>query len=166
MVIGETQILGQVRDAFLASQQLKATGAYFNTLFKQAVTLAKKAHSETGISNNPVSISYAAVELGKRIFGTYMNKTVMIIGAGKMSELTVKHLYANGANKVIVVNRTFERALELAEKFNGYLVRWMKCRSILSEVDIIISSTGAPGYVLRRMKSSPMCKRENHVRSS
>ena len=93
---------------FYHLNNMKATGAYFNTLFKQSVTLAKKAHSETGISNNPVSISYAAVELGKRIFGTYMNKTVMIIGAGKMSELTVKHLYANGANKVIVVNRTFE----------------------------------------------------------
>ncbi len=150
MVIGETQILGQVRDAFLSSQNMKATGAYFNTLFKQSVTLAKKAHSETGISNNPVSISYAAVELGKRIFGTYMNKTVMIIGAGKMSELTVKHLYANGANKVIVVNRTFERAVELAEKFNGIPCTMDNMLEHLAEVDIIISSTGAPGYVLTK----------------
>ena len=150
MVIGETQILGQVRDAFLASQQLKATGSYFNTLFKQAVTLAKKAHSETGISNNPVSISYAAVELGKRIFGTYMNKTVMIIGAGKMSELTVKHLYANGANRVIVVNRTFERAQELAHKFKGIPCTLDEMPNHLSDVDIIISSTGAPGYVLTK----------------
>ncbi len=150
MVIGETQILGQVKEAFLSSQKMKATGSYFNTLFKQSVTLAKKAHSETGISNNPVSVSYAAVELGKRIFGTYNNKTVMIIGAGKMSELTVKHLYANGANKVIVVNRTFERAAELADKFNGIPCTMDKMASYLPEVDIIISSTGAPGYVLTK----------------
>lgn len=150
MVIGETQILGQVRDAFLSSQKMKATGSYFNTLFKQSVTLAKKAHSETGISNNPVSVSYAAVELGKRIFGAYMNKTVMIIGAGKMSELTVKHLYANGANKVIVVNRTFERAAELASKFSGIPCTIEDMPRYLPEVDIIISSTGAPGYVLTK----------------
>ncbi|KRF00429.1 glutamyl-tRNA reductase [Paenibacillus sp. Soil766] len=150
MVIGETQILGQVRDAFLASQQLKATGSYFNTLFKQAITLAKKAHSETGISNNPVSISYAAVELGKRIFGSYVNKTIMIIGAGKMSELTVKHLYANGANKVIVVNRTLERAMDLAGKFSGVACTLEDMPQYLPEVDIIISSTGAPGYVLTK----------------
>lgn len=150
MVIGETQILGQVRDAFFASQQLKATGTYFNTLFKQAITLAKKAHSETDISNNPVSVSYAAVELGKRIFGSYLNKTVMIIGAGKMSELTVKHLYANGADKVIVVNRTFERAQDLAHKFQGVPCTLDDMPKFLPSVDIIISSTGAPGYVLSK----------------
>ncbi|NEW04472.1 glutamyl-tRNA reductase [Paenibacillus sp. SYP-B3998] len=155
MVIGETQILGQVRDAFLLSQNLKATGAFFNTLFKQSVTLAKRAHSETGISDNPVSISYAAVELGKRIFGSYMNKTVMIIGAGKMSELTVKHLYVNGADKVIVVNRTYERAVELAEKFNGIACTIDKMLERLPEVDIIISSTGAPGYVLTKNDIQP-----------
>lgn len=155
MVIGETQILGQVRDAFLLSQELKATGTFFNTLFKQSVTLAKKAHSETGISNNPVSVSYAAVELGKRIFGSYTNKTVMIIGAGKMSELTVKHLYANGASKVLVVNRTFERAVELAEKFNGIPCTLDQMLERLPEVDIIISSTGASGYVLTKNDIQP-----------
>ncbi|MFD0694134.1 glutamyl-tRNA reductase [Paenibacillus sp. GCM10027628] len=155
MVLGETQILGQVRDAFLLSQNLKATGAFFNTLFKQSVTLAKKAHSETGINDNPVSVSYAAVELGKRIFGSYMNKTVMIIGAGKMSELTVKHLYANGANKVIVVNRTFERAVELAQKFSGIPCTMDQMLERLPEVDIIISSTGAPGYVLSKNDIQP-----------
>jgi glutamyl-tRNA reductase len=150
MVIGETQILGQVRDAFLLSQSLNATGTFFNTLFKQAVTLAKRAHSETSIGENPVSVSYAAVELGKRIFGSYANKTIMIIGAGKMSELTVKHLYANGVGKVIVVNRTYERAVELAEKFNGVPCSADHMLEQLAEVDIVISSTGAPGYVLSR----------------
>lgn len=150
MVIGETQILGQVRDAFLLSQSLKATGIFFNTLFKQAITFAKRAHSETSIGENPVSVSYAAVELGKRIFGSYANKTIMIIGAGKMSELTVKHLHSNGVGKVIVVNRTYERAVELAEKFNGVPCGAEHMLERLNEVDIVISSTGAPGYVLTR----------------
>lgn len=148
MVIGETQILGQVRDAFLLSQSEKTTGIIFNTLFKQAITMAKRAHFETGIGENPVSVSYAAVELGKRIFGTYEHKKVLIIGAGKMSELTVKHLYANGADKVIVVNRTLGRAQELAEKFNGVPSTMDKLLTHLEEADIVISSTGAAGLVL------------------
>jgi glutamyl-tRNA reductase len=156
MVIGETQILGQVKDAFLHSQSQKATGTFFNTLFKQAVTMAKRAHSETSIGENPVSVSYAAVELGKRIFGAYLNKTVMIIGAGKMSELTVKHLYANGASKVIVVNRTYERAVELAAKFNGVPCPIEQMLEKLPEVDIVISSTGSPGYVLTREQLQPI----------
>ncbi|MCD1258156.1 glutamyl-tRNA reductase [Paenibacillus athensensis] len=150
MVIGETQILGQVRDAFLLSQSLKGTGSFFNMLFKQAVTLAKRAHAETGISDNPVSVSYAAVELGKRIFGSYASKTVMIIGAGKMSELTVKHLYASGAGRVLVVNRTWERAVDLAAKFNGIPCPMEQLLERLAEVDIVISSTGARDYVLTK----------------
>jgi len=156
MVIGETQILGQVRDAFLLSQSLKATGSFFNMLFKQAVTLAKRAHAETGISDNPVSVSYAAVELGKRIFGSYASKTVMIIGAGKMSELTVKHLYASGAGKVIVVNRTWERAVELAARFNGIPCPIEQLLERLAEVDIVISSTGARDYVLTKEQVQPV----------
>jgi glutamyl-tRNA reductase len=159
MVIGETQILGQVKDALQLSQQQKATGAFFNTLFKQAITMAKRAHSETSIGENPVSVSYAAVELGKRIFGTYANKTVMIIGAGKMSELTVKHLYANGAGKVIVVNRTYDRAVELADKFNGEPCTMEQMLIRLAEVDIVISSTGAPGYVLTRDQLQPIMQK-------
>lgn len=150
MVIGETQILGQVRDGFMLAQQEKTTGIMFNTLFKQAVTLAKRAHTETGIGDNPVSVSYAAVELGKRIFGSYDRKKVLIIGAGKMSELTVKHLYANGADQVIVVNRTFSRAQELAEKFNGIPSTMDKLMKHLEEVDIVISSTGAKELVITK----------------
>ncbi|NHN30120.1 glutamyl-tRNA reductase [Paenibacillus agricola] len=150
MVVGETQILGQVKDAFLLAQQKKTTGIMFNTLFKQAVTFAKRAHTETGIGDNPVSVSYAAVELGKRIFGSYDQKKVLIIGAGKMSELTVKHLYANGADKVIVANRTLARAQELAEKFHGVACTMDKLGACLDEVDIVISSTGAAELVLTR----------------
>ncbi|MCZ8513324.1 glutamyl-tRNA reductase [Paenibacillus filicis] len=148
MVIGETQILGQVRDAFLLAQQQKTTGVLFNQLFKQAVTMAKRAHTETGIGENPVSVSYAAVELGKRIFGSYDQKKVLIIGAGKMSELTVKHLYANGADEVVVVNRSLGRAQELADKFHGVASTMDKLLGHLESADIVISSTGAAGFVL------------------
>jgi len=150
MVIGETQILGQVREAFLFAQKEKATGTLFNTLFKQAVTLAKRAHSETSIGEAAVSVSYAAVELGKRIFGNFGKKTVMIIGAGKMSELTGKHLAANGADRVIVANRTLERADELAGKLGGAPCTMDEAINRLHEADIVISSTGANGFVLRR----------------
>jgi glutamyl-tRNA reductase len=150
MVIGETQILGQIKDAFLLAQEEKATGTLFNMLFKQAITLAKRAHSETAIGENPVSISSAAVELGKRIFGSFANKTVMIIGAGKMSELTAKHLHANGAEKILVTNRTHERAVELAHKFHGQAVKFEQLPEELEFVDIVISSTGSAEMVLTK----------------
>lgn len=159
MVIGETQILGQVRQAFLMAQTEKATGTLFNTLFKQSVTMAKQAHSETSIGENAVSVSYAAVELGKRIFGKFNNKTVMIIGAGKMSELTVKHLYANGASKVIVANRTYDRAEELAKKFNGIPCSLDQVPELMKEVDIVISSTGSAGYVLTREQVTQLMRK-------
>ncbi|OOC58317.1 glutamyl-tRNA reductase [Paenibacillus ihbetae] len=162
MVIGETQILGQVRNAFLTSQQHHATGTWFNMLFKQAVTLGKRAHSETSIGESAVSVSYAAVELGKRIFGTFNDKKVMILGAGKMSELTVKHLYANGAAEVIVANRTLGRAQELASKFKGKPCTMEESMGLLYDVDIIISSTGSNEYVLNadRVRES-MKKRQS-----
>ncbi|GIP39175.1 glutamyl-tRNA reductase [Paenibacillus sp. J31TS4] len=150
MIIGETQILGQVRDAFLLAQENGATGILFNTLFKQAITFAKRAHSETTIGETPVSVSYAAVELGKRIFGSFAGKTVLIIGAGKMSELTAKHLHANGAAEVIVANRSYGRASDLAEKFQGRATTFDCLLDGLKEADIVISSTGASGYVLKR----------------
>jgi glutamyl-tRNA reductase len=152
MMIGETQILGQVRSSFLTAQKEAATGTLFNMLFKQAITLAKKVHTETGIGESAVSVSYAAVELGKRIFGDYHHKSVMIIGAGKMGELTVKHLHTNGASKVIVANRTLARAEELATRWNGIACSIDNVRSMITEhgVDIVISSTGAEGYVLTK----------------
>ncbi|WP_309120349.1 glutamyl-tRNA reductase [Paenibacillus sp.] len=150
MVLGETQILGQVRDAFLLAQQERATGTLFNMLFKQAVTVAKKAHSETGIGENAVSVSYAAIELGKSIFGSYRNKSVLIVGAGKMSELTVKHLSASGAERIAVTNRTYERAVELAGKFGGQAYPFDRLPSLLSEADVVISSTGSNATILSK----------------
>ncbi len=150
MILGETQILGQVRDAFLLAQEEGVTGTVFNELFKQAITFARKAHRETEINDNPVSISYAAVELGKKILGPFQNKRVFILGAGKMSELTAKHLHASGATDVTVWNRTYETAEELAEKFSGRARRMEELPDYLEKADIIISSTGASDYVITK----------------
>jgi len=150
MIIGETQILGQVRDAFLLAQREGATGTIFNHLFKQAITMAKRAHSETGVGHNPVSVSYAAVELGKKIFGHFTGKTVLVIGAGQMSELTVRHLKSGGAERITVINRTWERALELARQFAGSAWPFHQLDEALTEADIVISSTGSKEFVLTK----------------
>ena len=150
MIIGETQILGQVRDAFLLAQRERATGTLFNMLFKQAVTVGKRAHTETSIGESAVSVSYAAVELGKRIFGGFGGKTALIVGAGKMGELTAKHLNASGIKRVLVANRTYERAAEFAARLGGEPVRLGEAAERLAEADVVISSTGSREYVLTK----------------
>jgi len=162
MVMGETQILGQVRDAFLLAQQHETTGTVFNQLFKQAITFAKRAHTETAIGQNAVSVSYAAVELGKKIFGSFAGKEVLIIGAGKMSELTAKHLHANGSRRVRVANRTLERANLLAEKFQGDACTMEQLPQALLTADIVISSTGAAGYVITAEQLGPIMKQRKY----
>ncbi|WP_059103895.1 glutamyl-tRNA reductase [Shouchella shacheensis] len=148
MVIGETQILGQVRSAFLLAQEQAVTGTIFNQLFKQAITLGKRAHSATEISSQAVSVSYAGVELGKKIFGSFQGKNVLILGAGKMSELTATHLHASGAANITVMNRTEEKATQLAEKFKGSSRPYAEMGEALSVADVLISSTGASQFVL------------------
>ena len=148
MVLGETQILGQVRDSFLEGQEIGTTGTVFNELFKQAVTFAKKAHTETAIGENAVSVSYAAVELGKKIFGSLNRKHVAILGAGEMGELAIKNLHGSGAGQVTVINRTLSKAEELAEKFGGAAKSMQELQCSLLEADILISSTGASNFVI------------------
>ncbi|MEH6940998.1 glutamyl-tRNA reductase [Bacillus sp. JJ722] len=150
MILGETQILGQVRSSFTVAQQDETIGTVFNHLFKQAVTLAKKAHSETEINTNAVSVSYAAVELAKKIFGNLHNKNVLVIGAGKMGELAIQNLYSAGAMKVSVINRTHEKAVVLAKKFDGKAKELRELQCALVEADIVISSTGAKDYVITK----------------
>ncbi|RDI44177.1 glutamyl-tRNA reductase [Falsibacillus pallidus] len=150
MVLGETQILGQVRSSFLLAQEAQVTGTVFNHLFKQAVTLAKKGHSETEIGSNAVSVSYAAVELAKKIFGSLIDKHVLILGAGKMGELAIQNLQGSGATKVTVINRTFEKAQAVAERFNGAAKTLQELQCALVEADILISSTGASDYVISK----------------
>ncbi|MFS0575392.1 glutamyl-tRNA reductase [Sporosarcina sp. 179-K 3D1 HS] len=148
MVLGETQILGQVRSSFLQAQEIGTTGTIFNELFKQAVTFAKRAHSETAIGENAVSVSYAAVELGKKIFGSLDRKHIAILGAGKMGELAIKNLHGSGVGKVTVINRTFSKAEELAKQFNGVAKSMQELQCTLLEADILISSTGASNFVI------------------
>ena len=148
MVLGETQILGQVKKSFLQGQEIGTTGTVYNHLFKQAVTFAKRAHSETAIGENAVSVSYAAVELARKIFGSLQNKHVAILGAGKMGELAIQNLYGSGVGKVTVINRTFEKAQNLASKFEGDAKSMDELQCSLLEADILISSTGATDYVI------------------
>ncbi|MEK4255173.1 glutamyl-tRNA reductase [Ureibacillus sp. FSL K6-2830] len=148
MVLGETQILGQVKKSFLEAQEIGSTGTIFNRLFKQAITFAKKAHKETTINENAVSVSYAAVELAKKIFGSLKNKHVSILGAGKMGELAMENLYGSGVGKVTVLNRTFEKAVSLAEKFEGHAKSIKELQCTLLDTDILITSTGSTTYVI------------------
>jgi glutamyl-tRNA reductase len=150
MVLGETQILGQVRTSFMLAQDQETTGSIFNHLFKQAITLAKRAHSETEIGANAVSVSYAAVELAKKIFGSLANKHVLIFGAGKMGELAVQNLHGNGVKKVTVINRTYDKAKALAGRFNGVAKSIEELQQSLIDADILISSTGAKDIVISK----------------
>ncbi|MBS4216981.1 glutamyl-tRNA reductase [Bacillus sp. FJAT-49711] len=158
MVLGETQILGQIRSSFLIAQEKGVTGTIFNHLAKQAITVAKRAHSETDIGANAVSVSYAAVELAKKVFGNLKDKHVLVIGAGKMGELAIKNLYSNGATKVTVVNRTFEKAQSLAEQFSGNAKNLTELQCAMIEADIVISSTGANGYIIDKTMLANMEK--------
>ncbi|MEC1548103.1 glutamyl-tRNA reductase [Bacillus rugosus] len=160
MVIGETQILGQVRDSFKTAQQEKTIGTIFNELFKQAVTVGKRTHSETDIGSNAVSVSYAAVELAKKIFGNLSSKHILILGAGKMGELAAENLHGQGIGKVTVINRTYLKAKELADRFSGEARSLNQLESALAEADILISSTGASDFVV----SKEMMENANKLR--
>lgn len=150
MVLGETQILGQVKDAFVTAQAEKVTGTIFNQLFKQALTLGKRIQSTTEIGQNAVSVSYAAVELGKKMFSTFTGKTVLLLGAGETGELTAKHLVESGADRVIVLNRTFAKAKEVADRFHGEARPFHRLVESIQEADIVVSSTGAPKAVIAK----------------
>jgi glutamyl-tRNA reductase len=150
MVVGEPQILGQVKEAYRTATDEKTSGVILNRLLHRTFFVAKRIRTETGIGDRAVSISYAAVELARKIFGELADKTVMLIGAGEMAELAVEHLIRNRANKVWVANRTFETGVELARQFNGQAIRFEEIPESLKTVDIIISSTGSPDYVIQR----------------
>ena len=148
MIMGEPQILGQVKDAYRQCVEHKASGIILNKLLHHTFRVAKRVRTETGIANNAVSVSFAAIELAKKIFGYIEGKSVLVIGAGEMSELAVRHLMSNGVNKIIVANRTYENAVRLANDFHGEPIGFDLLDEKLKEVDIIISSTAAPGYVI------------------
>ncbi len=150
MVLGEAQILGQVKEAYDHAFSNGSCGRVFNKLFRQSFEVGKRVRTETDIGENAVSISYAAVELAKRVFENLEGRCVLILGAGKMSELTAKHLVSNGVRSVLVANRTYERAAELAEKFEGEAIRYDDLFDRMAEADIVISSTAATHYVITK----------------
>jgi glutamyl-tRNA reductase len=150
MVVGEPQILGQLKAAYAAAKDSGAVCGWLEGLLTRAFSVAKRVRSETGIGQMAVSVSYAAVELARKIFGSLANRTVMIAGAGKMSELAARHLRSSGASHVFVTNRTHERAIEMAALFQGTPVEYTRFVAMLPEVDILIASSGAPHYILHK----------------
>jgi glutamyl-tRNA reductase len=150
MVVGEPQILGQLKNAYAIAKQEGAVNGFMDALLTRAFNVAKRVRSETEIGANAVSVSYAAVELAREIFGSLKDKKVLIIGAGKMSEAAARHLKRVGATKMFVTNRTQERAEEMAQLFEAKIVDYTKFMSFLPEVDIVLTSSGAPHYILTK----------------
>jgi glutamyl-tRNA reductase len=165
MVVGEPQILGQIKTAYGYAAEYKSSGIILNRFLHKAFSVAKRVRTETKIASSAVSVAFAAVELAKKIFGDLADKTVMLVGAGEMCELAAKYFLNNGVRGVMVTNRTFERALKLAEEFDGKAVDFEELFDHLHKADIILSSTGAPHFiigpkdieeVIRRRKNKPM----------
>lgn len=148
MVLGESQILSQVKEAYTTASMDEATGKVMNQLFQQALNVAKIIHTRTNIGKRKVSISSVAVEFAEKIFQEFTGKTVLVVGAGEMCELLLKHLYEEGARTIVVANRTFERAQEIANAFQGQVIKYELLGEYLAKADIIISSTSAPHYVI------------------
>jgi glutamyl-tRNA reductase len=164
MVLGEPQILGQMKEAYRKATLEQTSGVILNKLLHRTFFVAKKVRTETGIGDHAVSISYAAIELGRKIFGDLEGKQVLLIGAGEMAELAVDHLIRNRAGTITVANRTFERGLELAERFNGRAVKFEEIVDCIDQADIVISSTGATGYVLDRSQIKQAMKSRRNRR--
>ena len=156
MVLGETEILGQVKKAYQTAQEAKATSRHLNKLFQRAFNVAKEVRTQTNITRGSVSVGSVAVELAERIFGKLASCHVMILGAGEMSELTAGALQARGVKSIFVANRSHERAVALAEKMGGKAVRFDEWTREFTEVDILIGSTAAPHHVLTRKQLEPV----------
>ncbi len=149
LVIGEGQILSQVKKAYSIAREGGATNTILNTLFHRAITTGKRVRTETKIAFNAVSVSYAAVQLALKIFGTLEHSNVLIFGAGQMAELTARNLMGKGTKKIYVANRHFDKAQALAEQFGGLAVGFREAMRKADDVDIVITSTGAPHYVVK-----------------
>ena len=148
MVLGESQILSQVKEAYTMAAMEEATGKFLNQLFQQALNVAKIVHTRTSIGKRKVSISSVAVEFAEKIFQDFTGKIVLVVGAGEMCELLLKHLYEEGARTFVLANRTFERAQELAIEYHGQAIKYELLGEHLEKADIVISSTSAPHYVI------------------
>lgn len=158
LVVGEAQILGQLKEAYRYAAEYHCAGPLLNRLLHKSFSVAKRIRTETGIGSSAVSISSAAVELARKIFGDLSDKHVLLLGAGEMAELAAQHLVGQGAVSVTVANRTFSRAVDLAQKFNGKAASFDELLVQLEKADIIISSTGAPNIILHKEEVKPVMK--------
>ncbi len=150
MILGEPQILGQLKRAYSLAHEAGGLNASLKEIVSQALAVGRRVRRETALGSAAVSVSYAAVELAKKIFGSLEGRTIFVIGAGKMSELAAKHLLSSGASAIYVTNRTYERAVQLAAAFRGTAIAFEELFEHLPKADIVISSTGAAGYVVNK----------------
>lgn len=148
IALGETQILGQVKEAYAVAIQSKTTGPVLNALLQQGIAVGKRVLTETGIGRGAFSIGSAAARLARSVFGDLNSSTLLVVGAGKMAELTTSHLASFGLSKLLVANRTYENALDLAQRFNGQVIKFKDLGSAITRSDIVISSTGADNRVI------------------
>jgi len=150
MIVGEPQILGQVKEAYATARAAGAVQSYLDLLLTRAFAVAKKVRTETAVGSSSVSVASVAVELAGKIFGSLEGKQVCLVGAGKMSELAARHLLAQGAGPIFVTNRTYDRAVALAASFGGEAIRFDDLYDNCDRADIVITSTGAPGAIFKR----------------
>jgi glutamyl-tRNA reductase len=150
MVVGEAQILGQVKEAYATARAVGAVNSQLDQLLTRAFAVAKRVRTETAVGSSAVSVASVAVELAKKIFGSLNGKNVYLVGAGKMTELAARHLLAHGAASIFVANRTYDRAIRLAQKFNGQAIEFSRLYETCDRADIVITSTGAPHAIFRR----------------
>lgn len=150
MVVGEAQILGQVKEAYATARAVGAVNSQLDQLLTRAFAVAKRVRTETAVGSSAVSVASVAVELAKKIFGSLNGKHVYLVGAGKMTELAARHLLAHGAASIFVANRTYDRAIGLAQKFNGQAIQFSRLYDTCDRADIVITSTGAPHAIFRR----------------
>lgn len=150
MVLGETEIFGQVKQAYQSALEIGLTGGVLNRVFQRAFTVGKKVRHETSIQSGATSVGNVAVDLAEKIFGHLRDSKVMIMGAGEMSRITAQSLLSRGAKSIFVTNRSYDRAVSLAEEMGGEAVRFDDWQRVLEEVDVVISSTGAPHAIIHR----------------
>ncbi|MEM9399986.1 MAG: glutamyl-tRNA reductase [Verrucomicrobiota bacterium] len=162
MVLGETEILGQVKQTYDHAFKNGYTGKYLNKLFQTAFSAAKEIRSKSAITRGSISVGSVSVELAERIFGELRKTKVLVLGAGETSERVLKSLAGRGVKSIIVANRTYQKACDLAKEFNGEAVKWDQWEKVLLECDIIISSTAAPHYVLKKEDVQSLLSKRNY----
>lgn len=162
MVLGEPQILGQVKDSYGYAVEHNTAGIIVNKLYHKAFQVSKRVRTETRIGESAVSISFAAVELARKIFGELAGKTCMLVGAGEMAELAARHLQSNGVREILVANRTYEKAVELVKCFCGTAIMFREFPHYLKNVDIVIASTGSPNFIIKPDQIQEVMKERRH----